>query len=124
MTYSKKYYSKSNPNFLNLNEIKSETYNNNFQQNINLPYLKYFFERDIEELSSIHNDSDYDSYTLDNYEFKNNKIYDNKFNINRNSVYNYLILKILVFYHFLIRILYNYPLAIITFNQFDKSKFK
>ena len=87
MTYSKKYYSKSNPNFLNINEIKSETYNNNFQQNINLPYLKYFFERDIEELSSIHNDSDYDSYTLDNYEFKNNKIYDNKFNINRNSVY-------------------------------------
>ena len=32
---------------------------------------RYFFERDIEELSSIHNDSDYDSYTLDNYEFKN-----------------------------------------------------
>ena len=25
MTYSKKYYSKSNPNFFNLNEIKSET---------------------------------------------------------------------------------------------------
>ena len=87
MTYSKKYYSKSNPNFLNLNEIKSETYNNNFQQNINFPYLKHFFERDIEELSSIHNDSDYDSYTFDNYVFKNNKIYDNNININRNSVY-------------------------------------
>ena len=86
MTYSKKYYSKSNPNFFNLNEIKSETYNNNFQQNINLPFLKHFFERDIEELSSIHNDSEYDSYTFDNDDFKNNKIYNNNI-INKNPIY-------------------------------------
>ena len=86
MTYSKKYYSKSNPNFFDIKEVNlnSETYDQ--RQNLNFPYLKHFFERDIEELSSIRNESSFELCTFDNDECKSNKINnDNKFN--RNSVY-------------------------------------
>ena len=73
MTYTKKYYSKSNPNFFTQNENKEEN-------NLNLHYFKHFFERDIDDLSSIHNNSSVDFYTLDNDE-------NNKNNINKKSIY-------------------------------------
>ena len=80
MTYSKKNYSKSNPNFFSKKEINTETFKNP-KKNLNIPYLKHFFEKDFEELSSIHNDSSFELCTFDNDEYKSN----NKFN--RNSVY-------------------------------------
>ena len=80
MTYSKKNYSKSNPNFFSKKEMNTETFKNP-NQNLNIPYLKHFFEKDFEELSSIHNDSSFELCTFDNDEYKSN----NKFN--RNSVY-------------------------------------
>ena len=77
MTNSKKYYSKSNPNFFKKNE-------DNEENNMNLKYFKNFFERDIDDLSSIHNNSSFDFYTIDKDDNKTNK----KNNIiNRNSVY-------------------------------------
>ena len=84
MTYSKKSYSQSNPNFFIKNETNTEI-NNNLGQKLDFPFLKNFFERDIEDLSSIHNNSSFESCTFDNDEFKNNNIC----NIikNRNSVY-------------------------------------
>ena len=80
MTYSKKNYSKSNPNFFSKKEINTETFKNP-KKILNIPYLKHFFEKDFEELSSIHNDSSFELCTFDNDEYKSN----NKFN--RNSVY-------------------------------------
>ena len=79
MTYSKKNYSKSNPNFFSNKGLKSETFKSP-TQNLNIPYLKHFFEKDIEELSSIHNESSFELCTFDNDEYKSNKL-------NRNSVY-------------------------------------
>ena len=77
MTYSKKYYSKSNPNFFKKNNKKEEN-------NLNLNYFKHFFERDIDDLSSIHNNSSFDFYTIDNEENKTNR---NNNNINKNPIY-------------------------------------
>ena len=79
MTYSKKNYSKSNPNFFSNKGLKSETFKSP-TQNLNIPYLKHFFEKDFEELSSIHNESSFELCTFDNDEYKSNKL-------NRNSVY-------------------------------------
>ena len=77
MTYSKKCNSKSNPNFFKKNEKIEEN-------NLNLNDFKHFFERDIDDLSSIHNNSSFDFYTIDNEE---NKTKRNNNIINQNSIY-------------------------------------
>ena len=78
LTYSKTYYSKSNPNFFKQKENKYDTNKLNFHQ------LKHFFERDIDELSSIHNNSSFESYTFDNDENITKK---NTYTAQRNSIY-------------------------------------
>ena len=80
MTYSKKYYSKSNPNFFKQKET------NNQENRLDLNNLKKFFERDIDDLSSIHNNSSFEIYTFDNDENRSNQNNNNNY-INRNSVY-------------------------------------
>jgi len=78
LIYSKTYYSKSNPNFFKQKENKYDTNKLNFHQ------LKHFFERDIDELSSIHNNSSFESYTFDNDENITKK---NTYTAQRNSIY-------------------------------------
>ena len=77
MTYSKKCNSKSNPNFFKKNEKIEEN-------NLNLNDFKHFFERDIDDLSSIHNNSSFDFYTSD---YEENKTKRNNNIINKNSIY-------------------------------------
>ena len=62
-TYSKK-YSYSNPNFFKLtNTIEKNNENKKYK---NKNFFKDFFEKEIDEISSIRNNSSYDSCTFDN----------------------------------------------------------